>query len=371
MSKNRNLMSGIADRVIKAPDEFADGNAHPGRRPEPLATNLGGVTNPRAPGQPDSKIQKTAIQRHILVDPAVCRPWSHHNRVYELLNEDRCADLIAGFRSVGRQQRPAIVRPLIGDARSDGLGGEHDFEIISGARRHWTVSWLRAHNEVNAESEPFLFLLVVRDDLSDADAFELSDAENRGQKDISDYERAKEYLWALENLYEGNISRMADAIQMDRSNLTRLVALTEMPDTVVRAYPSILDIRLHHWRELGPFFSSKEKAKQEAVERVLACAKSIVNARATHSGTVPTDGAQTAALLIAALKKKTRGGDRTQILETVTAKATGKVMLTIKRTTRGMTFDFPRASGATKDEVINALRRVIDEHFEAGESVTS
>lgn len=367
MAKNRNLMSGIADRVIKSPAESADSNANQGRRPEPLAANLGGVKNPRAPGQPNAKIQKTTIQRHILVDPAVCRLWSHHNRAYGLLTEERCADLIAGFRSLGRQQRPAIVRSLIGDARSDGLGGEHDFEIISGARRHWTVSWLRTHNELNAESEPFLFLLIVRDDLSDADAFELSDADNRGQQDISDYERAKEYRWALANLYEGNTSRMADAIQMDRSHLTRLVALTEMPDIVVRAYPSILDIRLHHWRELGPFFSSKEKAKQEAVERVLACAKAIVDARDSHSTKVPTDGAQTAALLIAALNRKARGGDRTQILETVTAKATGKVMLTIKRTTRGMMLDLPRSSGATKDEVVDVLRRAIDEHFQEEE----
>jgi ParB family chromosome partitioning protein len=258
MSKNRNLLSGIADRVINTLDELTDGHSTSERRPEPLAANLSGITNPRAPGQPDSKIQKTAIQRLIWVDPAVCRPWAHHNRAYELLNEDRCADLIAGFRSVGRQQRPAIVRPLNGDIRRDGQGREHDFEIISGARRHWTVSWLRARNELNGDSEPFLFLLAVRDDLSDAEAFELSDAENRGQKDISDFERAKEYRWALENLYGSNVSRMADAIQMDRSQLTRMIALTEMPDILVRAYPSILDIRLHHWNS-APISRAKRR----------------------------------------------------------------------------------------------------------------
>lgn len=71
------------------------------------------------------------------------------------------------------------------------------------------------------------------------------------------------------------------------------------------------------------------------------------------------------ALLTAALTEKKRGGDRTQILETLTAKSTGKLMLKVKRTTRGMTFEVPRASGASKEEVHDALRKAIDEYFEA------
>jgi len=365
MSKNRNLLSGIATRVNKGHEEDTLDEKPVSQGHAPFAANLSGITNPRAPGERDSKIQKTAVQRQVWVEPTRCRPWIHHNRAYKLLNEERCEDLIAGFRSLGRQQRPAIVRTLKGDARVHENGETYDFEIISGARRHWTVSWLREKEEVNSQGEPYLFLVVVRDDLDTTQAFELSDAENRGQKDISDYERAKEYRWALDNLYEGNVSRMSEGIQMDRSNLARLLALTEMPDVVVRAYPSILDIRTHHWRQLGPIFSSKERAKREAAERVLACARSIVQARESHSKNVPTDGAQTLALLTAALMEKKRGGDRTQILETLTAKSTGKLMLKVKRTTRGMTFEVPRASGASKEEVHDALRKAIDEYFEA------
>jgi ParB family chromosome partitioning protein len=366
MSKNRSLLSGIASRVDRAaPQDPPPTSSNPPESPAPFSANLAGITNPRAPGQRESKIQKTAVQRQVWVDPSCCRPWTHHNRAYELLTEERCADLIAGFRSLGSQQRPAIVRTLKGEDRVSANGEAYEFEVISGARRHWTVSWLRGREEVNTQGQPYLFLIVVRDDLDNTQAFELSDAENRGQTDISDYERAREYRWALENLYEGNVSRMAEAIQMDRSNLTRLLGLTEMPETIVRAYPSILDIRTHHWRQLGPYFSSNERHKREAAERVLACAKSIVQARESHSRNVPTDGAQTLALLTAALAEKKRGGDRTQILETLTAKTTGRLMLKIKRTTRGMTFEVPRASGASKEEVYEALRKAIDEYFEA------
>ncbi len=365
MSKNRNLLSGIANRINKGgsedvPVQTSVSQPHPGH----LSANLSGITNPRAPGQRESKIQKTAVQRHIWVDSSCCRPWKHHNRAYELLNEERCMDLIAGFRTQGRQQQPAIVRTLQGENRVDENDQTYDFEIISGARRHWTVSWLREQGEVNAQNEPYLFLVVVRDDLDTNQAFELSDAENRGQKDISDYERAREYRWALDRLYEGNVSTMAEAIHMDRSNLTRLLALTEMPDIVVRAYPSILDIRTHHWRQLGPYFSNNDRAKRESAERVLACARSIVQEREHGSKNVPADGAQTAALLTAALKEKARGGDRTQVLKTLTAKTTGKMMLKIKRTTRGMTFEVPRTSGATKEEIHEALRKAVDEYFE-------
>jgi ParB family transcriptional regulator, chromosome partitioning protein len=366
MSKNKTLLSGIADRVNRghvpdAAEDISGSEVTTG----PFTANLSGITNPRAPGQPQSKIQRTAVQRQVWIDPSLCRTWAHHNRAYDLLDEARCADLISGFRMLGRQQRPAIVRTLKAEDRIATDGTSHDFEIISGARRHWTVSWLRDKGETNAQGEPYLFLVVVRDELDTTAAFELSDAENRGQKDISDFERAREYRWALDSLYDGNVSRMAEAIQMDRSNLARLIALTEMPELVVHAYPSILDIRTHHWRQLSPYFSSKEREKVDAAERILACARAIVQARASLSKNVPKDGAETLALLLAAVKEKKRGGDRTQILDTITASATGKVALKIKRTTRGITFDVPRASGASKDEINEAIRRAIDEYFEA------
>lgn len=365
MAKNTNLLSGIVRKVNQRQDDSPPGETQPSAEPSgPFSANLAGITNPRAPGQPNAKIQKTVVERQSWLDPARCRPWKHHNRAYELLTEERCADLISGFRSLGRQQRPAIVRTLRDDDRIDETGQEHDFEIISGARRHWTVSWLREHEEVNAAGEPYLFLVVVRDDLDTTAAFELSDAENRGQKDISDFERAREYRWALESLYESNTSRMAEAIKMDRSALTRLLALTDMPEVILRSYPSILDVKTHHWRQLGPYLSSKEREKKDAAERILACARSIIQARESNSRNVPADGAETTAMLLAAAKEKQRGGDRTQVLESISAKATGKLAVRVKRTTRGMTFEIPRASGATKDEISDALRRSIEQYFE-------
>ncbi|NRB03478.1 MAG: ParB N-terminal domain-containing protein, partial [Rhodobacteraceae bacterium] len=84
------------------------------------------------------------------IDPAECRMWERHNRDYALLNEENCRDLIDGLKSQGRQEFPAIVRRLEGE--------EHAYEVICGARRHFAVSWLRAHNFTN-----FKYLIEVRD----------------------------------------------------------------------------------------------------------------------------------------------------------------------------------------------------------------
>jgi ParB family chromosome partitioning protein len=362
--KNRNLMSGIADRIEQGQEGAGPGSAG-NERSGPFGTNIAGITNPRAPGQPNAAIQKTAIQRFHWVDPARCRLWQHHNRDYELLNAERCADLIAGFRTLGRQERPAIVRSLKGETRVGADGVEHDFEILSGARRHWTVSWLRMHGEVNGEGEPYLLLIQVRDELDTAAAFELSDAENRGQRDISDFERAREYRWALDALYEGNISRMADAIQIDRSNLSRILALCDMPDDLVRAYPSILEIRTSHWRQLSPIFSSEDPVQREAAKRILTFARSLAKARTEHSQNLPMTGAETlTALLDAARERNSSGGKRGMVVATISAKATGKLAVRIKRTTRGMTLEVPRASGATKQELYAAMQQAVDDYFE-------
>ena len=40
------------------------------------------------------------------VDPAICRMWMQHNRDYDMLNEENCADLIEGMRAQGQRARP-------------------------------------------------------------------------------------------------------------------------------------------------------------------------------------------------------------------------------------------------------------------------
>ncbi|UWQ21507.1 ParB/RepB/Spo0J family partition protein [Jannaschia sp. W003] len=172
------------------------------------------------------------------VDPAQCRMWARHNRAYELLTEDNCRDLIDGIKSQGRQEFPAVVRATGDDAVP--------YEVVCGARRHFAVSWLRAHNF------PQMRYLVEVRDLTDEEAFRLADIENRDREDISDYERARDYAEALRLYYGGRQRDMAQRLEVSDAWLSRYLQLAKLPDEIVAAFGSIRDVREAHARSLKP-----------------------------------------------------------------------------------------------------------------------
>ncbi|SDZ57772.1 chromosome partitioning protein, ParB family [Jannaschia faecimaris] len=180
------------------------------------------------------------------IDPAQARMWARHNRAYDLLTEDNCRDLIDGIRSQGKQEFPAIVRRT-GDA-------ETPYEVIAGARRHFAVSWLRANNYPN-----FRYLIEVRD-LTDEEAFRLADIENRDREDISDYERARDYLAALDAYYGGSQKEMAARLEVSPAWLSRYLQLARLPSEVVGAFASIRDLRELHARTLKPHLGRPSEA---------------------------------------------------------------------------------------------------------------
>ena len=192
-----------------------------------------------------ANLNTSAVKKIFKVDPARCKIWSGHDRDYSLLNEESCADLIEGIKSEGQQQFPAIVRPIKDDP-------EHDWEVICGARRHWSVSYLRKHNYPDIE-----YLIEPRA-LTDEAAFRLSDIENRDREDLSDYERAIKYWKALHefNYYQSQ-KDMAQRIAIDQHKLHRFIALAELPETIVYAYPNIKDIKVDHARLLAPLLNKK------------------------------------------------------------------------------------------------------------------
>ena len=130
------------------------------------------------------------------LDPARVRPWAGNARSYEHLTEENCRELIDSLISEGGQKVPAVVRRIQDDP-------DHDYEVIAGTRRHWSISWLRAH------SYPDMRFLAQVVDLDDEAAFRLADIENRARKDVSDLERARNYAAALKTHYGNHMTRMA------------------------------------------------------------------------------------------------------------------------------------------------------------------
>jgi ParB family chromosome partitioning protein len=201
------------------------------------------------------------------VDPSECRMWERHNRDYDLLNEENCRDLIDGIRAQGRQEFPAIVRPV--------TDPHFKYEVICGARRHFAISWLRSNNYTQ-----FKYLVEPRD-LGDEEAFRLADIENREREDISDYERAIDYADAIARYYGGKQKGMAERLEVSQPWLSRYLALAALPDVIVQAFPTIRDIKERHARDLKPLLvrpATSEPVLAQAV-RIAAQQQSARNGR--------------------------------------------------------------------------------------------
>lgn len=278
----------------------------------------------------DDRVEKVFLK----VDPARCHMWAYHNRRYDLLNEQNCADLIDGMKTQGEQEFPAIVRRV-----EDNQGV--DFEVICGARRHWVISWLRANN-----FPKFKFLIEVRE-LNDEEAFRLADAENRDRADISDYERACDYLGALERFYGGKQKAMADRIEVSEGWLSRYLDLGRLPAEIVDAFALVTDLRIQHGRELKPFLRN-----QRTKATLLECALDLKKKQKTEN--IEPEK------VMKALKESGKPRVARSALEEYES-TEGKVILSVERPGRGgLVFKFKKPVEASRDELLSACEKAID-----------
>ncbi|HRZ05948.1 MAG TPA: ParB/RepB/Spo0J family partition protein [Candidatus Competibacteraceae bacterium] len=281
-------------------------------------------------------IEKTLLW----VEPERCRLWTRHNRRYDLLNEQRCADLIQGIKAQGRQEFPAIVRRVQGDP-------QHDFEVICGARRHWAIDWLRRNNYPQ-----LMFLIEVRA-LTDEEAFRLSDCENREREDISDFERALDYRQALESYYRSQRD-MAERLEVSEAWLSRYLDLAVLPDGIIQAYADITELKANHARELKPLLKDPQIRR-----RILARADELYarQQQALQAGQGLLTGQQILQLLKSAAKNRATKPKQTPLEYRA---ATGQKMLTaIRRPRGGLLIEVLPRSGANREEVLKAFGDVL------------
>jgi len=279
---------------------------------------------------------KSVADRTEWVDPARCRPWRMHNRDLDHLSEESCRDLIDSFLSAKKQRIPAIVRRLKDDP-------EFDYEIIAGVRRWWTVKWLRAHHHPEYE------YLVTIQTVTDEEAFRVSDVENRSRKDISDWERAKEYTIALAEFYEGSQSQMAEHLNLSKSWLSRLLDVARLPEELVAAFSDTHDITVRVARDIKPLAGdAKSLAKmRDEAERI--------EAQRTREG-VKISGPEVAKRLVkATITPAAKGVTEKE----VTGKG-GKVILRYSKARGGgLTIKVPPKADATSAELLKAIEGLL------------
>ena len=277
-----------------------------------------------------------------LVDPKVCRMWNKHNRLYHELTRENCDELINSIRSQGRQEIPAVVRRLSNDP--DGF----EYEVVSGARRHFAVSWLRDH-----ENRDEILFLVEPKDFDDEAAFRFSDLENRGRQDISDYERGKDYLRALESYYEGNLTRMATRLDVSKAKLSAYCSLARLPSEVISAYASPNDIAMRHSQRLAPLINDEAKAARVIAE-ARALSKIQDDFRERGQG-AKIEGVAVLKRLCAAAEKDSIELD-TPPKDRAVEGDDGRKMLTFKRRGRRLVVEIELDSQAPRNELLAHIR---------------
>ncbi|UZW57210.1 ParB/RepB/Spo0J family partition protein [Sphingobium sp. JS3065] len=175
----------------------------------------------------------------IAIQPDECSVWDGNPRDQPGLTADSCRSLIESIASEGGNRIPVLVR-------LNPPGSDRPYQLLVGSRRRFAVGWLNH----NGRTDLRLTALVV--DLSDEEAFRLADIENRERADISELDRARSYQHAVDRFYGGVQSRMAEALNLSNSQLSRLIALAQLPEEVINAFATRDELRVRYSELLTP-----------------------------------------------------------------------------------------------------------------------
>lgn len=311
------------------------------RRPSIASNVLTGRSNRLADLASGAIVSRT----HELVDPAKCRMWAGHNRDYAMLSEERCADLIESIKAQGRQEIPAIVRRLSGEEG-------YEYEVICGARRHWSISWLRSHNYPD-----FKFLVDVRE-IGDEEAFRLADIENRARDDLTDLERAKDYLRALTAYYDGRQKTMAERLKVSESWLTRYLDLARLPAELTSAFANPQELGIRNAIALKALLKPDDRRA-----RAFAEAQRLAADREKTGKSMSVLEVIKALALATDPPKKPGSPKKSGMAETI-ANSAGQPVLRIDAADRkGVRLTLLRKGGATRKDAEEAIRAVLDRHW--------
>ena len=280
----------------------------------------------------------------LLLDPARVRIWPGNARSYAHLSEESCRELIDSIVAEGGQKVPAVVRRVEGDPA-------HDYEVIAGTRRHWSISWLRAH------SYPDMMFVAQVAALDDEAAFRLADLENRARKDVSDLERARNYAAALKSHYGNHLTRMAERLKLSKGWLSKMLKVAALPEAVVQAFASPADVQLKPGYALAQALDDKA-----AAPAILAKARALTRDQKSRrdNGLAQWNAAEVVRQLLEA--PRAAAGPAAERWTWTTNH--GRPALTIQSANRqGVTIRLHAGSGASHDDLAAALRQALD-HLE-------
>jgi ParB family chromosome partitioning protein len=189
------------------------------------------------------------------LDPLVVRPSQWANRHEHSFADAAFAELKADIEAAGTNVQPICVRPFKPKALNGSTPDrEAGYEVVYGHRRH------RACLELG------LPVQAMVKDVDDQTLFEAMERENRARKNLSAWEQGTMYRRALDAGLYPSQRRLSEALGVDVSLVSKSLALARLPDAVVAAFPSPLDIQFR-WAQ--PLSEALQKDPEGVIARAV------------------------------------------------------------------------------------------------------
>ncbi|WP_295540929.1 ParB/RepB/Spo0J family partition protein [uncultured Pseudacidovorax sp.] len=195
------------------------------------------------------------------LDPRRIRPSRWANRHADALADKAYEELRADIAASGTNVQPICVRAL-----AAGTDPNADYELVFGHRRH------RACLELG------LPVQAIIADIDDKGLFEAMERENRARKNLSAWEQGMMYRRALDSGLYASQRKLAESVGVDLSLISKSLALARLPDSVIEAFPSPLDVQFR-WAQ--PLSEVLQRDPEGLVARAkeLRAAKAVLSAK--------------------------------------------------------------------------------------------
>jgi ParB family chromosome partitioning protein len=245
-------------------DEDEDDVATP--PPAPVAdkprTAMGAISASLALGrgvEAENRALKAKLQRFEdatfveFLDPKLVRPSRWANRHALSFSGPEFATLKAEIADAGRNVQPIKVRPLAVQP-----GQPQEYEIAYGHRRH------RACLELGLQ------VGAIVEEMNDSRLFAEMDRENRERQNLSPWEQGMMYRRALEMGLFASQRQLASAIGAQSGNVSRAIQLASLPQEIIDAFASPLDLQYRSLDAINPALAHDAKGVLERARRLAA-----------------------------------------------------------------------------------------------------
>jgi len=194
-----------------------------------------------------------------MLDPTRIRQSVWANRHADSLASKEFEELRADIAAAGANVQPVCVRPL-----AEGSDPLYEYELVFGHRRH------------RACLELALPVRAMIAEIDDQALFEAMERENRARKNLSAWEQGAMYRRALDGGLYASQRKLAEAINVDLSLVSKSLTLARLPEAVVGAFASPLDIQFRWAQPLS-------EALQRDPDGLVARAKALAPRRGSMS----------------------------------------------------------------------------------------